>query len=255
MFKRHASVLTAAVGCLVISACTNSPQSAADGHVPAATQSPVAPSASQTGKAFSSSVALPKPAAAGAIPDTARLRELVLQPGEAAGVPEGESGIRDVNPGELAPLPQTTPPAPCKEMWAGFEHRGAQAAIAQTFDSNGPTDPRVNFLASYAGTGAEKAFAQLRAAVAACPSDNGNDSKVTVAYEDLDKAGFPEDTIRIRITTVEENPADNYVVDKIVTRVGTCIVDTSGMGPEPHPRLAEDAVLRQIERLRAGQGL
>ncbi|MEU8502230.1 hypothetical protein AB0C86_36780 [Streptomyces lavendulae] len=255
MFKRHVSALMVATGCLLLSACSGTTQSAAAGHAPGATRSPVAPSAPQTGKASSSSVALPKPGAAGAIPDTARLRELVLQPGEAAGVPNGESGIREVNPGELTPLPQTPPPAPCKAMWAEFEQRGAQAAIAQTFDSNGPADPRVNSLASYAATGAETAFAQLRAAVAACPSDSANGNKVTVAYEDLDKAGFPEDTIRIRITSIEDNPADNYVVDKIVTRVGVCIVDTSGMGKEPHPRLAEEPVLRQIERLRAGQGL
>ncbi|MCX5078444.1 hypothetical protein OG321_39050 [Streptomyces sp. NBC_00424] len=113
----------------------------------------------------------------------------------------------------------------------------------------------MNSLASYAGTGAETAFAQLRAAVAACPSDSGNGTKVAVTYEDLDTAGFPEDTIRIRITTVEADPAHNSVVAKIVTRVGVCILDTSGLGPEPHPRLTEQPVLRQVERLRAGQGL
>ncbi|MFE2527980.1 hypothetical protein ACFXEL_27495 [Streptomyces sp. NPDC059382] len=136
-----------------------------------------------------------------------------------------------------------------------FEHRGAQAAVAQTFDPNEPADPQVNSLASYAGTGAETAFARLREAVAACPTDSGNGTKVTVTFEDLDTAGFPEDTIRIRITTAEANSAGNYVVDKIVTRVGVCILDTSGLGPEPHPRLAEQPVLRQVERLRAGQGL
>lgn len=140
-------------------------------------------------------------------------------------------------------------------MWAVFAHRGAQAAVAQTFDSNGPADPRVNSLASYAGTGAETAFGQLRAAVAACPSDSTNGNEVTVSYEDLDKEGFPKGTIRIRITSAEANPADSYVVDKIVTRVGVCIVDTTATGPEPQPRLAEEPVLRQIERLRAGQGL
>ncbi|MFD7260497.1 hypothetical protein [Streptomyces sp. NPDC059874] len=185
------------------------------------------------------------------------MRELVLQPGEAAGVTDLQHGVRDVHPSELRPLPQTErSPAPCATMWALLNQKGAQAAIAQTFDSNEPGSPQVTLLASHPATGAATTFAQLRSAVAACPTDGSDDRKATVRYEDLDKAGFPEDTIHIRMTFVAEGsdePAD--VIDRIVARVGVCIVDMSGVGPEPYPGLSEVPVLRQIERLRAAQGL
>ncbi len=45
------------------------------------------------------------------------------------------------------------------------------------------------------------------------------------------------------------------VIDRIVTRVGVCITDLSAAGAEPYPRVPEAPVLRQIDRLRAAQGL
>ncbi|MFG2332843.1 hypothetical protein ACGFMM_24895 [Streptomyces sp. NPDC048604] len=141
-------------------------------------------------------------------------------------------------------------------MWGLLNQKGAQAAVAQTFDSAEPGSPQVTLLASHSATGAATTFAQLRAAVAACPSDSYGGRKATVRYEDLDSAGFPEDTIHIRMTFIEEGsdePAE--VMDRIVARVGVCIVDMLQMGPESYPRLSEGPVLRQIERLRAAQGL
>ncbi|MFF4012553.1 hypothetical protein [Streptomyces sp. NPDC001717] len=88
-------------------------------------------------------------------------------------------------------------------MWALLgQQTGAQAAITQTFQSGAPEKPQVTFLASCAGTGAATTFAELRSTVAACPSDDSDDHKATVRYEDLDREGFPEDTIRIRMTFV-----------------------------------------------------
>ncbi len=89
-----------------------------------------------------------------------------------------------------------------------------------------------------------------------CIRDDSDERKATARYEDLDRAGFPEDTIHIRMTFKEEGsdePVD--VIDRIVARVGVCIVDVAAMGPEPYPSLSEGPVLRQIERLRAAQGL
>ncbi|MFJ9344345.1 hypothetical protein ACIRP0_34455 [Streptomyces sp. NPDC101733] len=140
-------------------------------------------------------------------------------------------------------------------MWALFGQRGAQAAITQTFDSNEPGNPQVIFLASYSGTGATTAFARLRSAINACPSDGEDGRTATMRSEDLDKAGFPDDTIRVRITTVEEGsnePAE--IIERVVARVGRCIVDIAGMGPDPQPPLADESVLRQIQRLRVAQG-
>ncbi|MFB6560980.1 hypothetical protein ACFCYH_19270 [Streptomyces sp. NPDC056400] len=185
------------------------------------------------------------------------MRELVLQPGEAAGVSDPQHGVRDVDPSELRPLPRAEPSStPCPTMWGLLNQKGARAAVAQTFDASGPGNPGVTLLASHSASGAATTFAQLRSAVAACPSDDSDERKATVRYEDLDKAGFPEDTIHIRMTFKEEGsdePAE--VMDRIVARVGACIVDMSAMGPEPYPRLSEAPVLRQIERLRAAQGL
>ncbi|MFD6880176.1 MULTISPECIES: hypothetical protein [unclassified Streptomyces] len=200
------------------------------------------------------SVALPTPGAPGEIPDTARLRQLALQQGETAGVREGEHGTRDVHPGELTPLSPTQLSAPCSTMWGLFSRRGAHAAVAQTFDTDEPGSPGMNLLSSYLS--AETVYTQLREAVAACPSVHENGTLVTVRYEDLDKPGFPEDTIRIRMTVIDDgSTAPANVIDRIVTRVGACMADLSGLGPEPYPRLSEGAALRQVERLRAAQGL
>ncbi|WP_406865176.1 hypothetical protein ABZO31_33805 [Streptomyces sp. HUAS MG47] len=199
---------------------------------------------------------MPKRGAVGEIPDNARLRELVLQPGEAAGVPDPQSGIRDLLPSERRPLTQAEASAACPTMWALLNQRGAQAAIAQTLDSGAPGSPRLTLLSSYSASGAATTFARLRSAVAGCSYDGSEGRKATVRYEDLDRAGFPEDTIHIRMTFVEEGsdkPAD--VLDRIVARVGVCVVDMVAMGSEPYPRVSEDPVLRQIERLRAAQGL
>ncbi|MET9609308.1 hypothetical protein ABZZ17_30310 [Streptomyces sp. NPDC006512] len=225
-------------------------------RAPAGTRTPGTSSAPQTKPAPSPtpSVALPEPGAAGEIPDTARLRQLALQPGETAGVAEGESGSHPMHAGELRPLSPSELSAPCSAMWGLLSQRGARAAVSQTFATDTPGNPQVNFLASYAG--AEAVYTRLRSAVAACPSDSEDGRTVTVRYEDLDGAGFPEDTIRIRMTTTDEGstgPAD--VIDRVVTRVGACIADLSGLGSEPYPRLAEGPVLRQIERLRTAQGL
>ncbi|MFG2292434.1 hypothetical protein [Streptomyces sp. NPDC048603] len=257
MFKRHLPVVAAAVGCLVLSACSGVPGSATDGHGPVGTPTPATPSGARTPPAPSSSVPLPTRGAAGAIPDTARLRQLVLQPGEADGVQGPGAGVHDMHPSELdGDAGAEVGPAPCRTMWALLNQRGAQAAVTQTFGSVPPGNPQVTFLASHAGTGATTAFGQLRAALAACPPHASDGRKATVRYEDLDAAGFPEDTLRIRITVQDEGsdqPAD--VFDRIVARVGVCIVDMVGMGPEPQPRLAEQPVLRQIQRVRAAQGL
>ncbi|WKD31123.1 hypothetical protein [Streptomyces xanthophaeus] len=255
MLKRHVSVLMVAAGCLVLSACSGGQASVTAGQAPAGTQK--APSAPQTDPAPSSSVPLPTRGAAGAIPDAPRLRELALQPGEAAGVPDPERGIRDLDSSELRPLPRTeASSAPCPTMWELLRQKGAQAAVSQTFDSGEPGSPQMTFLASYTGTGAATAFAQLRTAVAACPSDDSDERKATARYEDLDKAGFPEDTIHIRMTFEDEGSAEPVeVLDRIVARVGVCIVDMTTMGPEPYPSISEAPALRQIERLRAAQGL
>ncbi|MEJ8640572.1 hypothetical protein WKI68_02245 [Streptomyces sp. MS1.HAVA.3] len=45
------------------------------------------------------------------------------------------------------------------------------------------------------------------------------------------------------------------VIDRIVTRVGVCVTDLSAAGTEPYPHVSETPVLRQIDRLRAAQGL
>ncbi|MCX5375461.1 hypothetical protein [Streptomyces sp. NBC_00091] len=257
MFTHHRSVLVVAAGCLALSACSGGPRSVAADRSPAGTQAPGAPATARTGPAPSPSVPLPKPGAAGEVPDTARLRQLVLQPGEVPGVLAPEHGIRDVHPSELRLDNPTQPgPAPCGTMWALLGQRGAQAAVAQTFDSDEPGTPQATFLASHAGTGAATSFAQLRSAVADCPPHGYEGREATVRVEDLDAAGFPEDTIRIRITVHEEGSgAPDEVLDRIVSRVGVCVVDMVGMGPDPHPRLAEQPALRQIQRLRAAQGL
>ncbi|MFF4010626.1 hypothetical protein [Streptomyces sp. NPDC001717] len=254
MFTRHVPVVLVAAGCLVLSACSGGQASVTADHAPAGTEQ--TSSTPQPSSTPSSHIPLPTRGAVGEVPDTARLRELVLQPGEAAGVPNPQMGIRDVHPSELKPLPRTGS-SPCATMWAILRQQtGAQAAITQTFQSGATENPQVTFLASYAGTGAATTFAELRSAVAACPSDDSDGRKGTVRYEDLDRGGFPEGTIRIRMTFAEEGsdqPAD--VFDRIVARVGVCIVDVVSMGPEPHPPLAEAPVLRQIERLRAAQGV
>ncbi|MEV6683078.1 hypothetical protein AB0N09_40410 [Streptomyces erythrochromogenes] len=79
---------------------------------------------------------------------------------------------------------------------------------------------------------------------------------MTIRYEDLDTAGFPEDTLRIQMTMTDAGstgPAE--VIDRIVTRVGGCITDVGATGTEPCPGISETPVLRQIDRLRAAQGL
>ncbi|MFD3699622.1 hypothetical protein ACFWUZ_26410 [Streptomyces sp. NPDC058646] len=137
-----------------------------------------------------------------------------------------------------------------------LNQRGAKAAITQTFRPGDPGNPKVTFLASHSGTGAATAFAELRSAVAACPATGSGTRNGTVQYEDLDGPGYPEDTIRIRMTITEEGsdePAD--ISERIVARVGVCIVDMTGMGPEPYPRLADEPLLRQIKRLQSAQGL
>ncbi len=210
----------------------------------------------QTDLAPSPSVALPTRGAVGEIPNTQQLRELLLQPGEAAGVPDPQYGVRDMHRSELRPLPTKPSPAPCPTMWGLLNQKGAKAAVSQTFEAVEPGSPSITFLASHSATGAAATFARLRTAVAACPMDDSADRKATVRYEDLDAKGFPKDTIRIRMTFTEEGsgkPAD--VIDRIVSRVGVCIVSMLGMGPEPYPRLSEGSVLRQIERLQAAQGL
>ncbi|MER6522042.1 hypothetical protein ABT246_34980 [Streptomyces sp. NPDC001553] len=253
MFKRHAFVLVGTTVCLVLAGCSIDPTVE---HAPAVTQAPGPPSASQREESPPSSVPLPSPGTAGEIPNTVRLRELALQSGEAPGVPSSGVGIRDVHPGELKPLPETQPPAPCTLMWGLIGQRGAQAAITQTFDTTEPGNPTVTFLSSYSGTGATTTFARLRSAVAACPSDGSENRKATIRSQDLDKAGFPADTLRIQITVSTEGsdePAE--VMERIVARVGVCIVDMSGAGPEPYPGLSEEPVLRQIQRLQAAQDL
>ncbi|MEU3721303.1 hypothetical protein [Streptomyces sp. NPDC031705] len=161
-----------------------------------------------------------------------------------------------MHPNELRPLSPAERSTPCSTMWGLLRQHGAQAAISQTFDTDEPGTPQVNLLASHTAAGAETVFSQLRSAVAACPSAGEDGRTVAVRYEDLDGTGFPEDTIRIRMTITDEGATEPpEVIDRIVTRVGVCIADLSGMGPEPYPRLAQGPALRQIERLRAAQGL
>ncbi|MGW6877008.1 hypothetical protein ACWGHA_32285 [Streptomyces xanthophaeus] len=142
-------------------------------------------------------------------------------------------------------------------MIALLNERGAEAAISQTLGSSDePGHAQVNTLTSYSGTGAATAFAELRSAAAACSSFGAGGRTSTVLYEDLDGPAYPEDTIHIRMTITEEGsdrPAD--VSDRIVARVGVCIASTTGMGPEPHPRVPDEPLLRQIERLQVAQGL
>ncbi|RKT08582.1 hypothetical protein BX286_6687 [Streptomyces sp. 3211.6] len=245
---RSFTVLSAAAGCLLLTACSGGAAGAASAQ----------PAAVRTDPSRSPSAGLPQQRAAGEVPDTARLRELVLRPGEDAGVPDPAYGIRDVHPSEFGLVPGGDAyPAACRTMWALIGHKGAQAAIAQTFTSKRPGEPSVNFLASHAGTGATTAFAQLREAASACPQHGSDGRTATVATEDLHGAGFPEDAIRIRITVHEEGSSEpDDISDRIVARVGACIVDMSGLWSQPQTRLAEAPVLRQIERLRAGgQGL
>ncbi|MFJ3925419.1 hypothetical protein [Streptomyces sp. NPDC090022] len=210
MFTRRVLVPVAA-GCLLLAGCTGGP---ADD---------------------------PSSGTAAAVPDTARLRKMVLQPG-------GAGEVRDVHPAELRPVGEGE--TPCATMWALLGQRGAQAAITQALPSDEPGQPQMTFLAAHAD--AEATFARLRSALEACPTDSSDGDKATVRYEELDGAGFPEDAIRIRIT-VHSAPAK--ILDRIVVRVGACIVDMVGTGREPYPRLGEQPVLRQIERLKAGQGL
>lgn len=258
-FDRRAAVLVAVLaGCLVLPACSGPPTvvAAKPSRVgtPAAGTAPAASSAESTGPAPSPSVELPTPDAVGGVPDTARLLQLVLQRGEAVGVP-GPDEVREAHPSELRPMTPEERANPCTTMWALLRQKGARAAITQMFTADAPGDP-VHFLASYSGTGAETTFAQLRTALAACPRQNDEGREVTVRYEDLDGAEFPEDTVRIRMTFRDEGAqAPSEVMERIVTRVGACISDLVGMGPEPHTPVSEQAVLRQIQRLRAAQGL
>ncbi|MFI8392951.1 hypothetical protein [Streptomyces sp. NPDC085540] len=93
--------------------------------------------------------------------------------------------------------------APCTAMWGLLGQRGAQAAVSQTFDTEEPGSPTVNFLSSYAGTDAVTVFVRLRTALAGCPSVEEDGRTVTIQYEDLDTGGFPEDTLRIRMTMTD----------------------------------------------------
>ncbi|MFF2198414.1 hypothetical protein [Streptomyces sp. NPDC058157] len=247
MSKHHFSVLPAAVGCLLLAACSGGP----------AGSPTAAPTPARTQASGPPSVPMPARGAAGEVPDNARLRELVLQPGEDGGVPDPDRGIRDVHPSEFGTYAATEgdPPA-CRTLWALFNHKGARAAIAQTFTSKRPGEPSVNFLASHPGTGAATAFAELREAAAACGPHGSDGTTSTVATEELHGSGFPEEAIRIRITIHEEgSAASNNISERIVARVGSCIVDMSGLWSQLQTRLGEAPVLRQIERLRAGQGL
>ncbi|MFD6878253.1 MULTISPECIES: hypothetical protein [unclassified Streptomyces] len=259
MFDRRAAVLAAVLsGCLVLPACSAPPAvvTADPSRVgtPAAGTAPATSSAESTGPAPSPAVELPTPDAVGGVPDAARLAQLVLQRGEAVGVP-GPDEVREAHPSELRPLTPEERANPCTTMWALLRQHGARAAVTQTFTADAPGEP-VHFLASYAGTDAQTTFAQLRTALAACPRQNDEGREATVRYEDLDGAEFPEDTVRIRMTFRDEgSQAPSEVMERIVTRVGVCISDLVGMGPEPHPPVSEQAVLRQIQRLRAAQGL
>ncbi|MFI8365178.1 hypothetical protein ACIGD1_34125 [Streptomyces sp. NPDC085612] len=248
-------VLSAALvtaGCLLASACagTPAPGSAdrpADGTRTSAAAAPSKPTPT---------AALPAPGAAGEIPDAARLAELALQPGETAGVLEDGGSTHVLDWVEGRPLSPAELRDPCTAMWGLLRQRGAQAAVSQTFDTEEQGSPTVNFLSSYPGTDAATVFGRLRTALAGCPSVEEDGRTVAIRYEDLDTAGFPEDTLRIRMTMTDAGstgPAE--VIDRIVARVGVCITDLSATGTEPYPSVSEAPVLRQIDRLRAAQGL
>ncbi|THA86758.1 hypothetical protein [Streptomyces sp. A0592] len=245
-----ASLVTA--GCLLLSACAGTPAPGSADRSADGTRTSAAPAPSKPAP----TAALPAPGAAGGVPDTARLMELALQPGETAGVAEDGGSIYSLTAGEVRPLPPADLSVPCTAMWGLLRQRGAHAAISQTFDSEEPGSPTVGGLASYAGTDAATVFGRLRTALAGCPSVEEDGRTVTIRYEDLDTAGFPEDTLRIRMTMTDAGstgPAE--VIDRIVARVGVCITDLSAAGVEPYPRVSETPVLRQVDRLRAAQGL
>ncbi|MFJ7779790.1 hypothetical protein [Streptomyces yangpuensis] len=246
-----AALVTA--GCLLVSACGGTPgHGGAAGRPTDGTRTSAAPAPSKPAP----TAALPTPGAAGEIPDTARLAELALQPGETAGALEDGGSTHSLDEVGGRPLSQAELATPCTAMWGLLRQRGAHAAVSQTFDTDEPGSPTVNFLSSYPGTDAATVFGQLRTALAGCPSAEEDGRTVTVRYEDLDTAGFPEDTLRIRMTMTDAGstgPAE--VIDRIVTRVGVCITDLGATGTEPYPGISETPVLRQTARLRAAQGL
>ncbi|MFD7916783.1 hypothetical protein ACFV30_39855 [Streptomyces sp. NPDC059752] len=245
-----AALVTA--GCLLLSACGGTPAPGGADHPTDGTRTSAAPAPSKPAP----TAPLPTPRAAGEVPDTARLVALALQPGETAGVREDGGSTRSLDEVEVRPLSPAELSAPCTAMWGLLGQRGAHAAVSQTFDTEEAGSPTVNFLSSYAGTDAVTVFGRLRTALAGCPSVEEDGRTVTIRYEDLDAVGFPEDTLRIRMTMTDAGstgPAE--VIDRIVTRVGVCVTDLSATGTEPYPGVSETPVLRQIDRLRAAQGL
>ncbi|MFE7094238.1 hypothetical protein [Streptomyces erythrochromogenes] len=245
-----AALVTA--GCLLVSACGGTPAPGGAGRPTDGTRTSSAPAPSKPAP----TAALPTPGAAGEIPDAARLAELALQPGETAGVREDGGSTHSMDWIDGRPLSPDELKDPCTAMWGLLRQRGAHAAVSQTFDTEEPGNPTVNYLSSYPGTDAVTLFGRLRTALAGCPSVEEDGRTVTIRYEDLDTAGFPEDTLRIRVTMTDAGstgPAE--VIDRIVTRIGACVTDLSALGTEPYPRVSEAPVLRQIDRLRAAQGL
>ncbi|MEU4731997.1 hypothetical protein [Streptomyces sp. NPDC023588] len=77
-------------------------------------------------------------------------------------------------------------------------------------------------MSSYAGTDAVTVFGRLRTALAGCPSveeDGRPHGDDPVRRPRL--GGFPEDTLRIRMTTTDAGAtAPAEVIDRIVTWVG-----------------------------------
>ncbi|MFC9825517.1 hypothetical protein ACFWG6_33745 [Streptomyces erythrochromogenes] len=247
-----AALVTA--GCLLVSACGGTPAPGGADRPTSGPRTSAAPAPSKP--APTAALPLPTPGAAGEIPDTTRLAELALQPGETAGVLEDGGSTHSLDEVEGRPLSPAELTAPCTAMWGLLRQRGAHAAVSQTFDTQEPGSPTVNFLSSYPGTDAATVFGQLRTALAGCPSVEEDGRTVTIRYEDLDTAGFPEDTLRIRMTMTDAgSPGPSEVIDRIVTRVGVCITDLGATGTEPYPGISETPVLRQIDRLRAAQGL
>ncbi|MGW7450043.1 hypothetical protein [Streptomyces sp. NPDC054787] len=127
-----AALVTA--GCLTLSACGGTPAPGGAARPTDGTRTSAAPAASKP----TPTAALPTPRAKGEIPDTARLVELALQPGETAGVREDGSSTRNLDKAEVRPLSAAELTAPCTALWGLLGQRGAHAAVSQTFDTEEP---------------------------------------------------------------------------------------------------------------------